>query len=158
MNIQLKLDEKIIIYSGFDRIKFYNWILTHLVYTRVLNHIEWNPAFCFPNTSHLQIGSAPHAHITRGQAEETGFKCLKYIHKMAVTSVQGLIKSKSHCDWQSVSLSRSVSPGFVRFGRSWGSWPDITSCLKVSALSMWGAPSDEKTGLSFVRVKCQYVN
>jgi hypothetical protein len=52
-------------------------------------------------------------------------------------------KSKSHCDWPSVSLSVLVSiPG-------WGSWPDVSSCLKVTVLSMWGALSDERSGLSF---------
>jgi hypothetical protein len=45
---------------------------------------------------------------------------------------------------QSVSLSVLVSsPG-------WGSWPDVSSCLKVTVLSMWCALSHEMSGLSFV--------
>jgi hypothetical protein len=55
-------------------------------------------------------------------------------------------KSKSHCDWQSVSQSVLVSSPI------WGSWPDIYYCLTVTVVSMWGALSDERTGLSFVRV------
>jgi hypothetical protein len=48
-------------------------------------------------------------------------------------------KSKSHCDWRSVSLSVCLvsSPG-------WGSWPVVSSCLKITVLSMWGALSDER--------------
>jgi hypothetical protein len=49
-------------------------------------------------------------------------------------------KSKSHCDWRSVSLSVLVS----------SPRPDVSSCLKVTVLSMWGALSDERSGLSFV--------
>jgi hypothetical protein len=57
---------------------------------------------------------------------------------------QSEVKSKLHCDWWSVSLSVLVSrPG-------WGSWPDVPSCLKVIVLSLWGALSDERSGLSFV--------
>jgi hypothetical protein len=55
-------------------------------------------------------------------------------------------QSQSHIatEGQSVCLSVLVSsPG-------WGSWPDVFSCLKVTVLSMWGALSDERSGLSFV--------
>jgi hypothetical protein len=55
-------------------------------------------------------------------------------------------KSKSHCDWQSVSQSGLVSSPI------WGSWPVISYCVIVSVLSLWGALSDERSGLSFVRV------
>jgi hypothetical protein len=34
-------------------------------------------------------------------------------------------------------------------GHIWGSWPDIDYCLTVTVLLMWGALSDERTGLSF---------
>jgi hypothetical protein len=34
----------------------------------------------------------------------------------------------------------------------WGSWPDIYYCLTFTVLSMSGAPSDERSGLSFVLV------
>jgi hypothetical protein len=36
------------------------------------------------------------------------------------------------------------------------SWPDIYYCLTVTVLLLWGALSDERTGLSFVR--CQLAN
>jgi hypothetical protein len=55
-------------------------------------------------------------------------------------------KSRTHCDWRSVSHSVLVSSPI------WGSHPDISSCLKITVFSFWGAFSDEKTGLSFVRV------
>jgi hypothetical protein len=48
-------------------------------------------------------------------------------------------ESESHCDWRSVSLSWCRAP-----------WPDIHSSLKVTVLSIWGALSDERSGLSFV--------
>jgi hypothetical protein len=32
----------------------------------------------------------------------------------------------------------------------WGSWPDICYCLTVMVLFLWGALSDERTGLSLV--------
>jgi hypothetical protein len=32
----------------------------------------------------------------------------------------------------------------------WNLWPDIIFCLKVAVLSMWGALSDERLGLSLV--------
>jgi hypothetical protein len=32
----------------------------------------------------------------------------------------------------------------------WGSWPDIYCCLTVTVLFLWGALSDERTGLSFI--------
>jgi hypothetical protein len=34
----------------------------------------------------------------------------------------------------------------------WVSWPDINYCLTMTVLSMSGAPSDERSGLSFVLV------
>jgi hypothetical protein len=49
-------------------------------------------------------------------------------------------ESESHCDWRSVSR-----PVFC-------SWPDISYSLTATVLSLWGAPSDEGTGLSFVRL------
>jgi hypothetical protein len=32
----------------------------------------------------------------------------------------------------------------------WGSWPDIYCCLTITVLLLWGALSDERTGLSFI--------
>jgi hypothetical protein len=49
------------------------------------------------------------------------------------------LKSKSHCDWRSVSQSVLVSS------------PQL-GLMTVTALLLWGALSDERTGLSFVRV------
>jgi predicted RNA-binding Zn-ribbon protein involved in translation (DUF1610 family) len=58
------------------------------------------------------------------------------------------LQSQSHiaADGQLVCLGLSV----LVSSPDWGSWPDVTSCLKVTVLSMWGALSDERSGLSFV--------
>jgi hypothetical protein len=53
------------------------------------------------------------------------------------------IKSKSLYNWWSVSNYVLVSSPL------WDLWPDITSCLKVAAMSLWGTLSDERTGLQF---------
>jgi hypothetical protein len=46
-------------------------------------------------------------------------------------------KSKSHCDWWSVSQSVFVS------SPAWGSWSDIYYCLTITVLLLWGALSDD---------------
>jgi hypothetical protein len=48
-------------------------------------------------------------------------------------------------DGQSSSLSWNKAP-------TWGSRPYLPYCQRVAGLLMWGALSDERTGLSFVRV------
>jgi hypothetical protein len=45
-------------------------------------------------------------------------------------------------DSQSVKYVLASSP-------LWNLWPDIIFCLKVAVLFLWGAPSDERSGLSF---------
>jgi hypothetical protein len=51
------------------------------------------------------------------------------------------IEVESHCDWRSVSQSVS---------KSWYRAPDIYYYLTITASFLWGALSDERTGLSFV--------
>jgi hypothetical protein len=62
-------------------------------------------------------------------------------------------KSKSHCDWRSVSQSVSlgVEPPLGLMIRYY--------CLTVTVLFLWGALSDERTGLSFVYAAgpCQHI-
>jgi hypothetical protein len=53
-------------------------------------------------------------------------------------------KSKSYCDWRSVNQYVLVS------SPTWGSWPDIYYSLAATVLFLWGALSDERSGLSFV--------
>jgi hypothetical protein len=53
-----------------------------------------------------------------------------------------LSKSKSCYDRRSVSQYVVVSSSL------WNPWPDITFCLQVAVLSLWGALSDERSGLS----------
>jgi hypothetical protein len=55
-------------------------------------------------------------------------------------------KSKSHYDRRPVGQCALVSSPV------WGSWPDANCCLTVTVLSISGAPSDERSGLSFVLV------
>jgi hypothetical protein len=63
-------------------------------------------------------------------------------------------ESKSCYDWRSVLVSSSL----------WSLWPDIIFWLKVAVLSLWGALSDERSGLSPVShchqclVHCQRFN
>jgi hypothetical protein len=49
-------------------------------------------------------------------------------------------------DGQSASLSWNKAPTI------WGLRPDFYYCLTVTGFLMWGALSDERTGLSFARV------
>jgi hypothetical protein len=49
--------------------------------------------------------------------------------------------------WVKVTLRLTVGQSV-----SLGVWPDIYYCLTVTVLLLWGAFSDERTGLSFVRV------
>jgi hypothetical protein len=48
-------------------------------------------------------------------------------------------------DGQSASLSWYKAP-------MWGLRPDVYFCQTVAGLLIWGALSDERTGLSFARV------
>jgi hypothetical protein len=63
-------------------------------------------------------------------------------------------KTKSHCDWRSVSqsVSRWVSQSVLVLSTIWDLWLDMYYCLIVKALILWCALSDERTGLPFVRV------
>jgi hypothetical protein len=56
-----------------------------------------------------------------------------------------ILESKSHCDWRSVSqsVSQCVEPRLGLMTRYY-------YCLTVTVLFLWGAHSDERTGLSFV--------
>jgi hypothetical protein len=54
------------------------------------------------------------------------------------------VKSKSCYDRRSVSQYVVVSSSL------WNSWPDVIFCLNVAMLSLWGALSDERSGLSSV--------
>jgi hypothetical protein len=58
-----------------------------------------------------------------------------------------IVQSQSYVttDGQSASLSWNKAP-------IWGLRPDLYYCMTVAGLLMWGALSDERTGLSFARV------
>jgi hypothetical protein len=56
-------------------------------------------------------------------------------------------KSKSRYGWRSVSQSVSQC---VLISSPFGfSWPNVCCCLMVTVVSLWGALSDERLGLSF---------
>jgi hypothetical protein len=59
-------------------------------------------------------------------------------------------QSQSHVttDGQYILVSSSL----------WNLWPDITFCLKVAVLSLWGALSDEMSSLSLVSHCQQYLD
>jgi hypothetical protein len=69
---------------------------------------------------------------------------MKYAAEMCSGAMIHKSKSKSCCNWRSVSLSVLVS------SPSCSSWPDVFFFVKVAVLSIWGALSDERSGLSFV--------
>jgi hypothetical protein len=69
-----------------------------------------------------------------------------------ISSLTETQKSKSYYDWRSVSQDVLVSSPL------WNLWPDIIFfCLKVAVLSLWGALSDERSGLSPVGHCQQYL-
>jgi hypothetical protein len=47
-----------------------------------------------------------------------------------------------------VMLRQTISQYVLVSSSLWNLWPDIIFCLKVAVLSLWGAPSDERSGLS----------
>jgi hypothetical protein len=57
-----------------------------------------------------------------------------------------LSKSKSKLRYDRWSVGQSV---LVCQAPIWGLWPDFYYCQTVAGLLMWGALSDERTGLSF---------
>jgi hypothetical protein len=51
-----------------------------------------------------------------------------------------------------VTLRQTVGQSVLVSSHIWGPRPDICYCQAFAVLSMWGALSDERTGLSFVAV------
>jgi hypothetical protein len=52
---------------------------------------------------------------------------------------------------------QSVSQYVLVSSPLWNLWPDIIFCLKVAVLSLWGALSDERSGLFPVSHCQQYL-
>jgi hypothetical protein len=65
------------------------------------------------------------------------------LHSTALLTTSSRQKSQSQS--HIVTDGQSVSKSWCR-----ASWPDIYYCLTVTVLFLWGALSDERTGLSFV--------
>jgi hypothetical protein len=57
---------------------------------------------------------------------------------------------KSYSVKVKVTLRLTVSQSVLVSSPIWGSLPDIYYCLTVTVLLLWGALSDERTGLFFV--------
>jgi hypothetical protein len=87
------------------------------------------------------------------------------------TSVPGIIKAATYGQaphkvkvMLRQTISQSVSQYVVVSDSLWNPWPDVLFCLKVAVLSLWGALSDERSGLSPVShfhqclVHCQWFN
>jgi hypothetical protein len=71
---------------------------------------------------------------------------LKFRNSIAARERESYITT----DGQSASLSWCQAP-------IWGLRPDFYYCQKIAGLLMWGALSDERTGLSFTMYNVQYV-
>jgi hypothetical protein len=68
-------------------------------------------------------------------------KKIKFWEKL-IACFQSQSQSYVTTDLQSASLSWNKTP-------IWGLRPDLYYCLTVAGLLMWGALSDERTGLQF---------
>jgi hypothetical protein len=71
---------------------------------------------------------------------------LRVLDSTVLSRLTKFSKSKSRYDRRSVGQSVLVSRPI------WVSWSDINFCLTVTVLSMSGAPSDKRSGLSSVLV------
>jgi hypothetical protein len=97
--------------------------------------VSWNDYFCAPRKLHSMFTFRSHIPTRTRRLQQAGIKCW--------TSCLLKSKSKLLYDIRSVSQSALVSKSL------WNLWPDISSCRKVAVLSLWGALSDERTGLQF---------
>jgi hypothetical protein len=71
--------------------------------------------------------------------------CLMTLGVMRVTTPLASFKSKSKLCY----YRRSVGQSILVSSLIWGSKPDFYYCQTVAGILMWGALSDERTGLSF---------
>jgi hypothetical protein len=54
-------------------------------------------------------------------------------------------------------ISQSVSRYVLMSSPFWFSWPDVCYCLTVTAVSLWGALSEERSGLPIASQSLQYL-
>jgi hypothetical protein len=99
--------------------------------------------------------------VVSAQETEEKVRCFDFQTKL-LTASRGNIPEwlrRIFKDDESISRSRSWSY-FTTYGRSvsqyvlvssplWNLWRDITTCLKVVVLFLWGTLSDKRTGLQF---------
>jgi hypothetical protein len=64
--------------------------------------------------------------------------------KFSEEIIRAMLKALRHYDWRLVSQYIVVSSLLSDL------WPDIAFCPKVDVLLLWGALSDDRSGLSFV--------
>jgi hypothetical protein len=80
--------------------------------------------------------------------------CLLSSSSSTAVSRGSLYYNSSHShSYIAMTFSQSVSQSVLVPSPIWYSWPDVYYCLTFTFLSLWGALSDEMTGLSFVRVR-----
>jgi hypothetical protein len=71
--------------------------------------------------------------------------------------------TQSHITTDGQPVSQSVSQYVLVSCPFWCRWPDVCYCLTITVVPLWGALSDERSGLSIVRqrlhfqVICQYI-
>jgi hypothetical protein len=62
-------------------------------------------------------------------------------------------QSQSHVSTDDQSVSQYV----LMSNPFWFSWPDVCYCLMINVVSLWGALSDKRSGLSIVIQSLQYL-
>jgi hypothetical protein len=100
------------------------------------------PVFISPRNRVAQL----YSHVTPYGSQGYGGGIRPRLH----TGLLELFLSYITIDGQSASLYWCEAP-------IWGLWPDFYYCQTVADLLMWGALSDERTGLSFTMYSVQYV-
>jgi hypothetical protein len=94
--------------------------------------------------SELYYSSQSHFMTDDQSVSASWFRALSGAHDQMLITVWLESKSRSHYD------RRPVGHWVLVSSPVWGSWPDVNYCLTVTVLSISGAPSDERLGLSFV--------
>jgi hypothetical protein len=111
------------------------------------NFIEkWNTFYVQHTSVNLalsEIMKQKWGHTTRLPHCQYISKLVTGVHTLQTIRLLYKSRSKSCYDWRSVGLSLLASSPM------WGSKPDFCYCKTVAGLLMWGALSNERTGLSF---------
>jgi hypothetical protein len=124
------------------------FFILHYVQLYTASHVAWDESLIAESHVYASLAAVFWAH------RAIWIKCHDFERQMnssnhSVALSHWLLKSESESyvttDGQSASLSWNEAP-------IWGLWPNLSYCLTVTSFLMWGALSDERTGLSFARV------